>query len=1011
MATSLTFISPTILERLENGSFVPTRRASRRAGARDDKAKDRRNVISPLPVTKKCIRYEPNVFHHRKDTILGMAHSLNNPLKKIFLVGGAQGSGKTSLVRGLIELMGSRNEQLLWFDVTRHTDFEEIIQFLIQYITYVCTTRSEQSPASATTEATPIRSRPPGTLAEAPLQKLEALIQQVQDMPLLIVLDNVEYIVDSEFRFNSYPFKEMLNFLLDFPNIKMVLVGERLPYADMSPNQEGVSDIRLAGLPEAEILAFMHAKRRPVDEQPGHDPAILERAAAPDAELAALRQLYAKTQGYPWLLKAIFYLHHRSRLDFYTLNRMLDSELAANEGSGAGASGRAPLPVTPLVRFIYKRLPDEQRRLFQVLCFLRHPVNAATLQALMGVCFPVLGPSGVSEESIEDILEHSLIRPVTKVSFPPQEVLAHIRQHQELLSPADGERRRKFKPWYELYHQVKRMLYHNLSTDERARMHGVLQDFYLREKGQEQDTRIMRLKNRVLLAEAKFHASSARGRNGTRGTSNPPPPTISSVEPNLAGGLTLPATGGRPSGPLTLDDYRRIQLPESAPEPDMTDTTPMLSASSTDGDDGPEASSFQEYLAGLQLSDEEQALLKESTTTLTRGALPALDGSMQGNASADVPLDRLPSADLLTHPPSPATPEATPETVEVHTAAELNQVATAVMRDTDLDEQERTIQQRLASAVASRDKPAMAEHLLALAQYRASMGRYQSAGQCLEKALGLKATLNPELQAELYRVSGVVNKETYHHNAALASLSKAAVQIKRLMYQDDTVDAVWLGRLGEVYHHLGEIQAYRRQHAAALESFTQALRWYQSADDELHQAEVCFQMAEALEQTGQSEDALVYYHRALALDEANQHHLSAAAALVNIAALQQAAGQTAEALAGLQRALAYDRQAGNTEGQLVTLERMAAIHADAGRWVQAEALYQQGLTLAMQEGSHMGQANFYVKLGRLAEEQQQWAQAIQYYGLARSSGQNDLSQDSLHWLDEQITNVQAHMRA
>ena len=230
MAEQITFISAAILERIEQGSFVPARQ-SKPAGASLDKAgADRRNELSPLAVTKRCIRYEPNVFFHRQPMILALARALNEPARKIVLVGGPQGSGKTSLVRGVIELMGSRNEQLLWFDVTRHTDFEEIIQFLIQYITYVCALEGEAQPAGEDA----------GSKADEvePLRRLEKLINQVSGMPLLLVLDNVEYIVDEALRFNSYPFKEMLNFLLAFPNIKMVLIGERLPYADMSPNQE-----------------------------------------------------------------------------------------------------------------------------------------------------------------------------------------------------------------------------------------------------------------------------------------------------------------------------------------------------------------------------------------------------------------------------------------------------------------------------------------------------------------------------------------------------------------------------------------------------------------------------------------------------------------------------------------------------------------------------------------------------------------------------------------------------
>lgn len=986
MTPPLTFISPAIIERIENGSFVPARHAKPDAPT-DSQHAERRNILSPLAVTKRCIRYEPRVFEHRKSYILQMARSLNQPETKIVLLAGPQGTGKTSLTRGLIEVMGSKQEQLLWFDVNRHSDFEEIIQFLIQYITYVCA----NVPGVDFPELTS------GELPEEPLKRLELLISRVASMPLLLVLDNVEYIVDAELRFNSYPFKEMLNFLLAFPNIKMVLIGERLPYGDMSPNQAGITDIRLEGLREADAVTFLESLEKP--RQTRQDAAILEQVAAPaEAERGSLRQLFRKTEGQPWLLKIAYYLSSQAHLDFYTLNRLLDS--MAQDGAMPKTADNQP--VAELATLIYQRLPEQHRRLFQVLAFLRHPVDLRTLLSLTGVCFPVLGPSGLDLKTVQDILEHSLLKGVLKISYPPQEVMSHIRNRRARGDATDSQadRRSSFRPWYELYHAIKRVLYTSLPAEERERIHNVLQDFYMREKGLEMAQRTLKIKNRAMLAEARYHGNVARERKPVSGAtiiqSNEPAPL--SAKTYLAGyGQAVPDT----NRPLTLQDYKNIRLPGSEAESGELAETVETSETAQPAFMGllKETAgklSISEQLAELELSEEEKQLLSRQ---MSLGEMLKLESQ-----TVAIDVEPEPSAPITTPAPSePVTPALPAKSsavakVDVLSASQLAQAQ---------DEREKSIQQRLTAAVASQDRPKIAHELVELARYRAGHGRYDSAGLCLEKALSLKPDAGKDTVAEIYRLLGSVSKETFHHNAALSSLTKAAEAIRRLMYEDDTVGPVWLGRLGQVYQDLGEIYAYRKQADEAIEAFQHALRWYGSADDRIRQAEVHFQMAGAYDDARNLPAAIEHYQKALSLDEAQGNSQSAAAALSNLAGLYQEQGQFQQAIQCFKRSLKHDRAVNNLEGQWSTLEAMTSLYLSLEEWEQAETVAKQGLAMALRESAALWQASFYLKLGQLEEDRQQWQAAFKQYQLALSSGASVLSANSVRLIEGRIQAAQS----
>ncbi|MBY0450149.1 MAG: tetratricopeptide repeat protein [Cyanobacteria bacterium] len=462
------FIQPGVLQRLSEGAFVPERRPPKPSLTMSE----RRDSLSPLSVTKRCVRYDPNVFINRKAQVSELAESLNRPDKKLLLLSGPQGAGKTSLARGLIELMGGGAEQLLWFDTSTHTDFDDIIHFLIQYITYICAAlRIEQS----------MNQPQPQTVAD-PLLRIEQMLGSIAHVPLLIVLDNVEHIVDGDFRINSFQLKEMLNFLLSFQNIKMVLAGERLPYTDLSANAGVITEVKLAGLSEPDVLALFKTHAQ---------------LLAPEM----LQDIYRKTHGEPWLLKLLFYLSKptsgKTAIGLETLHQVL---------SPLPADVSLERTIQTMTQFVYDHLSEQERQVAQVLSLLRHPADFDTIISITRFCQPSL--IGGSTEAFRETLDRSLFKPLMKRTFPPQSVLEHIRdRHQPL---------RTFHPWYEFYRHVKKEIYARIDPEERYRIHALLSEFYTQEKAKPQAQRLYRVKTTSLTAEARFHAQSARQRRPIR---------------------------------------------------------------------------------------------------------------------------------------------------------------------------------------------------------------------------------------------------------------------------------------------------------------------------------------------------------------------------------------------------------------------------------------------------------------------------------------------------------------
>ncbi|MFM7469505.1 MAG: hypothetical protein ACKO37_08415 [Vampirovibrionales bacterium] len=274
---TLVWVKRDVLERLRQGNFAPLRQHEREGqGQVSAQTLDRRKWFSPLNLTKQCIPKIPEVFTDRREALLSLGHWVNHPTQKVMLLTGTIGSGKTALARGLIELMGGGQEQLLWLELDCHTQVSDIRRFLFQFMaqilhdTGLVSTLNQGAmqpvafpsvmPAQSAQRGThPKQQETPqsgmvqlrqaqqtaqqfnqarsmgtyGTTAKGNpknqtynrIQDLAPLLEEAHTIPFLVVFDNVEEMLNEDGGLKVASLKEIFNFLLEYPNIKLLLVG------------------------------------------------------------------------------------------------------------------------------------------------------------------------------------------------------------------------------------------------------------------------------------------------------------------------------------------------------------------------------------------------------------------------------------------------------------------------------------------------------------------------------------------------------------------------------------------------------------------------------------------------------------------------------------------------------------------------------------------------------------------------------------------------------------------
>jgi tetratricopeptide (TPR) repeat protein len=593
-AQPIRFISDAVIERLRTGQFVPKRTAANVLEV--DANTERRKTLSPLAICKRCIGYQALVFKDRLPLVWQLVEGLNSPYTKLLLVTGEPGSGKTSLLRSVAELMGGGKEQLVWFEISAYSSAISISETLLRQLVAIMEASNpsplvffpvETNPTHTDMETTTKdgvkdrRKKDPIQLQssydrEKTFQRLQSLFTRAAHQPILLVLDDIDPFVSTQERLEAPALKETFNFLLNQPNIKIAIASKRQPYADLKAPPQSILELHLTRFDDPTIQQ------------------ILTRTTPKLAGNTTYEQLFETlllaSQGQPWLVQLLCQVVKQSPEALPLL------ELTYQQGLKAGrqyatsfeeAVQTAPFVVEALANWLLQ-LPktQEERLLLMVLSFMRHPVDEQVLKFLL--------PHSLS--AFLQWAKHPYFKPFLRKQAEPQTLFNFLTEqlNQSEETPPVAEPTVPAKPLsttlqftilFELFPAIRQGILKKLSLQDRLSWHQQLDTFYTQQSQLFPQQRIFANSDTLTLSrEARYHRDRAlelsqKQQNGQtdgnntliQGYTTP----IFTVPTPVSANTTIP-TGNTATVPATTET-NSTTTPKTNRDP-QNDEAPLLTA-------------------------------------------------------------------------------------------------------------------------------------------------------------------------------------------------------------------------------------------------------------------------------------------------------------------------------------------------------------------------------------------------------------------------------------------------
>jgi AAA ATPase domain len=486
----LRFISQAVIERLKSGKFVP-----KRSTATDVDNAERRNSLSPLAICKRCIGYQPLVFKDRQALLWQLVEGLNSSYTQLILVTGEPGSGKTSLLRGVAELMGGGTEQLIWFEISAYSSAISLCETILRQLVCLLESNPEVSGLPLEPSVAPAKTDPIQLQSsydrEKTFQRLAPLMANSKNAPIFLVLDDIDPFVSTQERLEAPALKETFNFLLSQSNIKIAIASKRQPYGDLKAPPQSILELHLTHF----------------DAPTTHR--ILERTVPKLNNNETLETLFSgllkASQGQPWVVQLLCQLVKYSPESLPLLD--LDYQQRLNTANTQlsfypAVLETAPLVIEALAHWLLQRpKTQEERLILMVLSFIRHPIDEQVLKFLLPHSMP----------TFVQYSKQSAIKPFLRKQAEPQTVFNFLEaQLNQQSTPTTAQNLLQSTVLFELFPAIRLGILQQLSVQDKLSWHEQLDHFYNEQSLLFPQQRVFSNSDTLTLSrEARYHRDKA----------------------------------------------------------------------------------------------------------------------------------------------------------------------------------------------------------------------------------------------------------------------------------------------------------------------------------------------------------------------------------------------------------------------------------------------------------------------------------------------------------------------
>jgi tetratricopeptide (TPR) repeat protein len=169
---------------------------------------------------------------------------------------------------------------------------------------------------------------------------------------------------------------------------------------------------------------------------------------------------------------------------------------------------------------------------------------------------------------------------------------------------------------------------------------------------------------------------------------------------------------------------------------------------------------------------------------------------------------------------------------------------------------------------------------------------------------------------------------------------------------------------------------YRQEFDKAIPMYQKSLQYLTTMISPVR-ADTLFRLALTLDESGQAEDAIAYYHKSFEVSQELQDNETCASTLYNLAGLYFENSQLAEAKATMEQCLIYDKRNGVEKDMMRSYLQLAKISEAQSDWTSAKVYASEAYALA--EPGSANQVSLAMRLGQLFERAEAWKDALKLY--------------------------------